>query len=143
MSRKDKGHFGAKHEGVQLDPAIAAALRAKAPSGGLSCAEAEGIAKKMKAAMKDIGVALDLLEIRIEACQLGLFGYESGKKAVKPLDRVSEPLRLSIQKALSGGRLPCIDAWRIAGELGLPRRDVADACEALWIKVSACQLGAF
>jgi len=143
MSRKDKGHFGTKHEGVQLDETIAAELRRKARSGGLSCAEAEGIAGKMKAAMKDVGVAMDLLEIRIEGCQLGLFGNESGKKAVKPLDHVPETLRLSIEKALSSGRLPCVEAWRIAREQGLPRMDVSSACEALGIKISACQLGAF
>jgi hypothetical protein len=143
MSRKDKGHFGTKHEGVPLNADIAAELRGRARSGGLSCAEAEGIAKKMKAAMKDVGVAMDLLEIRIEGCQLGLFGNESGKKAVKPLDSVPETLRLSIEKALSGGRLPCVEAWRIAREQGLPRMDVSSACEALGIKIRACQLGAF
>ncbi len=143
MSRKDKGHFGAKHEGVPLDEAIAAELRGKVRSGGLSCAEAEGIAKSRKVAMKDVGIAMDLLEIRIDGCQLGLFGYESGKKAVKPLASVPEPLRISIEKALSGGRLPCVDAWRIAGEQGLPRKDVASACEKLGIKICACQLGAF
>jgi hypothetical protein len=143
MSRKDKGHFGAKHEGVSLDETIAAELRGRVRSGGLSCAEAEGIATKKKVAMKNVGVAMDLLEIRIDGCQLGLFGDESGEKAVKPLDHVPEPLRLSIEKALSGGRLPCADAWRIAGEQGRPRKDVSSACEALGIKICACQLGAF
>ncbi len=35
-------------------------------------------------ALAEIGVTLDLLEIRIGKCQLGLFGYKPVSKAVAP-----------------------------------------------------------
>jgi len=141
--RKDEGRFGAKHVGVKLNDVIASAVRAKAQSGGVSCALAEELAREMKTGMRDIGVTMDLLEIRMERCQLGLFGYGSGKKIVKSLDAVPEYLKRAIVKALTDGRLPCSEAWRIAREHETARADVAAACESLGIKVCACQLGAF
>jgi hypothetical protein len=93
--------------------------------------------------MHKVGIAIDLAEIRIIKCQLGLFGYGSSKTAIKPSESVSKELQDAIKKALLKSRLPCVAAWRIAEKFNIPRMGVAAACEALNIKVKPCQLGAF
>lgn len=93
--------------------------------------------------MKEIGVAIDMLNINIAHCQLGLFGYDGKTKAVTPAESVSPQLEADIRAALVGNRLPCAAAWKIAEHSNLKRMDVCAACEALKIKVKPCQLGAF
>ena len=48
--------------------------------GELPCALAFDIAGKNNVAPKEVGVALDVLNIRLTKCQLGLFGYQPKKK---------------------------------------------------------------
>jgi hypothetical protein len=109
----------------------------------ITCADAEIIADALRVTMRDVGLAVDMMEIRISKCQLGLFGYSPEKMIVKPADGVSEVLEKSIRKALLNGRLPCAAAWNIATQFGIPKMEVSAACEALKIKVKPCQLGAF
>jgi hypothetical protein len=93
--------------------------------------------------MLEVGVTIDLLEIRLKRCQLGLFGYGQKKGVVKPAVKVSTELEKAIHGALADGRLPCLAAWKIADGMGIARMDVSSACEALKIKIKPCQLGAF
>jgi hypothetical protein len=93
--------------------------------------------------MGEVGVAIDLMDIQLERCQLGLFGYGEKKLIVKPAENVPSDLEKAIRDALAGGRLPCAAAWRIAEAFGIAKTDVSSACEALKIKVKPCQLGAF
>ena len=88
-------------------------------------------------------MALDLMDVRLTRCQLGLFGYTPQKRIVKPAATWDPALEEDIRKALRDGRLPCEAAWAIARRHGLPRLDVGNVCEALGIKVRPCQLGAF
>ena len=101
------------------------------------------IAKEQRVAPEEAGRTLDLIEISIEKCLLGLFGYGPQKKIVRPAESVSAELEKAISANLTDGRLPCVKAWNIADTLHLSKMDVAAACEKLGMKISRCQLGAF
>ncbi len=144
MAHEDKGHFGAKHGAHQsLDGTIASALKDKASGGTIPCAAATAVGERLGASPAEVGRHLDLLEIQLVQCQLGLFGYGEGQKAVAPAASVAPKLAGLLREGLVNGRLPCAEAWRIAEVFGVPRLHVAQACEALGIKIKPCQLGAF
>lgn len=142
--RKQPGEFKRKHPpDRQVSPGIAAAVSKRKRNDELSCAQAERIAREQQAPLGEIGVALDMMEIRIGKCQLGLFGYQPAGKSVTPAPTVPAELESAIRSALVDGRLPCAAAWNIAAKGKLPRKKIAAACEALRIKIKPCQLGAF
>jgi hypothetical protein len=145
MTHADKGRYSAKHApGGKPDEKIAAAVREKVANGKLACADAERIGARLSAALAEVGRTLDLLEVRIDGCQLGLFGYDApGGRIVKPAEKVEPGLEAAIRGRLSSGRLPCAAAWEIAAEMKIPRMKVSSACETLKIKIKPCQLGAF
>jgi hypothetical protein len=143
MTHSDAGRYAAKHDpGVRPDEGIAGAVREKAAAGELACAEAERIGATLGVSLAEIGRTLDLLELRICRCQLGLFGYPEGK-AVRPAAAVATDFEAVIRGSLAGGRLPCKSAWEIAAKREIPRMEVSAACEALKIRIKPCQLGAF
>ncbi|MCX5820368.1 MAG: hypothetical protein NT047_10735 [Deltaproteobacteria bacterium] len=143
MTHKDAGRYATKHEpGLSPDAGIAGAVREKAAAGELACAEAERIGVTLGVSLAEIGRTLDLLELRIGRCQLGLFGYPEGK-AVRPAAAVAPDCEAAIRGGLAGGRLPCKSAWEIAAARKIPRMEVSAACEALKIRIKPCQLGAF
>jgi hypothetical protein len=75
MTHKDAGHYAAKHPPEKkLNPKIAEAVRLQAINGKISCASA------------------DLLEVRLNKCQLGLHGYFPEKRIVEPAKKVSPEL---------------------------------------------------
>ena len=143
MAHEDAGHYAAKHPpGTKLDAKIAEALREESRDGQITCAAAHRIARDLKVLPSDVGVALDLLELRIGKCRLGLFGYGE-KKAIKPAEHVSPELEDALRKSVVENRLSCLSCWKIAEELSLTRMEVSAACESLNIKIGSCQLGAF
>jgi hypothetical protein len=143
MSHKNAGRYAAKHEpGVSPDERIAGAVREKATVGAVDCAEAERIGITLGVSLAEIGRTLDLLELRIGRCQLGLFGYPEGK-TVHPAAAVDPDFEAAIRGSLADGKLPCKGAWKIAAERKLARMAVSSACEALKIRIRPCQLGAF
>ena len=141
----EKGHkYSDKHgAGVRLKSDIEEKIDMNAKDGELACAVAFIIADELGASPADIGRAMDLLDIRLIKCQLGLFGYKPDKKAVKAKPPASRQLQEAIQNALVDERLACLDAWDIAGRFNVPKMAVSGACEALSIKIKPCQLGAF
>jgi hypothetical protein len=146
MTHADKGRYSAKHApGGKPDEKIAATIRGKVEDGKIACADAERIGSELGAALAQVGRTIDLLEIRISRCQLGLFGYANNDKgkSVRPEELVPENLKEVIRSRLADGRLPCTDAWEIAAEMNIPRMKVSSACETLKIKIKPCQLGAF
>ena len=143
MAHGDKGKYREKHKGSILDSKIARSLAKKISGGRITCARATAVAAELGVPMSEVGVAIDLMEIELEKCQLGLFGYGEKKLIVKASENVPPDLEKAIRDALAGGRLPCAAAWRIADAFGLAKMDVSAACEALKIKVKPCQLGAF
>jgi len=144
MTRKQAGEYKTKHSpGLQASGEIVKAIKEKIKDNELSCAHAESIARDTRTTLAEVGINLDLLEVRIGKCQLGLFGYNPTSKAVEPATAVSPELTAAIRNALNDGLLPCVAAWTIAASLGIPRMAVAGACEAMKIKIKPCQLGAF
>lgn len=120
-------------------------IRAASVGGKLPCAQAFSVAREQGEEPAKIGEEATRLGIRISRCQLGLFGYnEQGRKRIlQPAATVAKSLREAIQARLVEGQLPCRAAWKIAQEGDLPKLQVANAVEALNLRISACQLGCF
>ena len=124
------------------------AVRAGLDSEGkLSCAAAFRITKELDAEPLEVGQAADAIEVRLNRCQLGLFGYgpkaEGRHKIVEPAAEVETGLAQAIRDGLSEGKLTCRAAWEIAAAMRIPKMHVAAAAETLEVKISPCQLGAF
>ena len=113
------------------------------PDGQIPCVVAFEVAKSTNVKPDNVGRALDDMKISISKCQLGLFGYKPEKKIVTPANAVSSDLEQSINQALVNDRLPCSAAWDISKNTGKAKLEIAEACEALGVKISPCQLGAF
>lgn len=144
MVHEDAGHYGAKHPNGKIDDAIADKIRSKDNQGRITCAAAHEIARQYGCSPIQVGKNIDLLEKRINKCQLGLFGYGTQQgKAVEASATVPQDLETAIRHAVDGDRISCKAAWDVAIQSDVTRMDVACACEALGIKVSSCQLGAF
>jgi hypothetical protein len=144
MTHEMRGHYAEKHSGKRsVDPEVEAAIRQQAENGRMTCAQAHRLSKEFGTDPETIGFHLDMTETRLTHCQLGLFGYSPEKKIVQPAEAVGEALEHAIMAALADGKLPCKEAWAAAERLGFKKMEVSAACEALGIKVSPCQLGAF
>ena len=144
MTHSDKGKYFEKHpKQTKVNEDLKQEVLQAAKENNVTCSAAEEIARRKAVALGEIGIALDILNINIIECQLGLFGYSPQKKIVQPAKEIVSDLKQVINDALSDGRLPCAEAWAIAKRLNLPRMKVSAACEALQIKIKPCQLGAF
>jgi hypothetical protein len=144
MTKKDGNHYAGKHgRDIKINPVVAETVKNKASEGKLPCAVAFKISEEMGVPPAEVGVTLDLLEIKISKCQIGIFGYSRDNKVVKPLAEAPEYLEKAVRESLKDGKLACRDAWNIAQALGVGKMDVASACDGLGIKISPCQLGAF
>ena len=144
MTRAQETDYTQKHaRETKTNPIVDAEIRAKAQNNEMPCAVAFEIALKLDIPVKEVGVCLDLLNIRLTKCQLGLFGHRPEKKIASPLASVDPALDKAIQAQLTEGRLPCEKAWDIASRLNLGKMAVRQACETLKIKIKPCQLGAF
>jgi hypothetical protein len=144
MKNPEADHYKKKHPDESMpNPALSREIERRSAKGELPCAVAFEIARISQVPPAEVGRDLDLLEIRISKCQLGLFGYRPEKRIVRPAENLSPELSEAIRKAAVDGRLSCTSAWEIARRLGFTRMAVASACEALRIKISGCQLGAF
>jgi len=62
---------------------------------------------------------------------------------VTEASKVSEQVLEAVKKAAVDGRISCPQARKLAEELGVPPRLVGEACNALKIKIKACELGCF
>jgi hypothetical protein len=144
MTHHDAGHYADKHSRkTVIDPALATAIQAKAKNGRISCVAAHAIAQGQVVSPAGVGRTIDLLELRIDKCQMGFFGYSPAKKIVKPSKSIAAALESTLRPLVVDNKISCLDCWKIANQLDISRLDVASACEGLKIKVSPCQLGAF
>ncbi len=100
MTREQGPKFSEKHgANTQMDPAIKQKIEYKAKNSEISCAVAFQIAEELNITPADIGKGIDLLNVRLIKCQLGLFGYGPGKKAVKP----KSPENQELEEVYPGG----------------------------------------
>jgi len=139
MTHEHSGHYAGKRQGVQLNETIAAAIREKVSEQRITCAEAHDIATRLNVTPEDVGAAIDLLEVRITKCQLGLFQPEKPDLS----DKITPEITSAINSSLVDGRLTCRSAWQIAAKCNVSRAVVGAACDSMNVKVSACQLGTF
>lgn len=144
MTKEDRGRYAKKHPADRaVDSVIAGAVQEKQTNHTISCASAFSIVDDLGVPPAEVGFTIDALEITIVKCQLGLYGYTPNKKIIKPADHVTPDLENAIRNGLANDRLPCAVAWETAEKFGLRKMDVSSACEALGIKITPCQLGAF
>ena len=147
MTHEDSGKYALKHPpGIRPNEQIAKEIREKSPGGELACGMGEKISKELKVDISEVGITADLLEMKIKKCQLGLFGW--GKKPnhgkdIHAADSVSVEMKGALEKAARNGAVACASLWEIADRLGVDRKAVSAACDALRLKIRMCQLGAF
>ncbi len=144
MSHGYSGNYRAKHPAdTKVDDVIMNQVTSKMVEGRMSCQTAHAIAAALGVSPSQVGVAIDLHNGRINACQLGLFGYGKIKRIAQGGPDLKTDLKSAIEKNVIDGRLPCATAWSIADVHNIPRLEVGRACEILGIKIKQCQLGAF
>jgi hypothetical protein len=143
MTHEAAGNYAGKRHGMELNEMIATRIKEKISENTISCAEAHSIAVKLNADPADVGTTIDLLEVRINKCQLGLFGYGKQKNIPALSDKINSVIESTIKSSLVNRRLTCSTAWEISKRFNISKTMVAAACEAMKIKKSACQLGAF
>ncbi|HPS58613.1 MAG TPA: hypothetical protein PK514_10955 [Spirochaetota bacterium] len=143
MTHEDAGNYAAKRKGAQLNESIAVNIKERVSENKISCAEAHSIAVKLTVDPVDVGAAIDLLEIRISKCQMGLFGYGTKKNILKLSGPVDPEIQAAIRSSLVNDRITCSAAWTIAKKFRVSKSMVSAVCDTMKVKISACQLGAF
>ena len=144
MNNDKRKKFSAKHgPDATPDRFIEEEILTHGKNKEIPCAVAFEIARTLKVNPDAVGMTADLMNFKLTKCQLGLFGYQPQKKIVKHPDRVTEDLKNAIADHLVQGRLSCRRAWEIATGLKIGKMKVSGACEAMDVKITECQLGAF
>ncbi|HNS16087.1 MAG TPA: hypothetical protein PKM08_12230, partial [Syntrophorhabdaceae bacterium] len=137
------GNYAGKRRGAKLNKTIAAKIKERISDNKISCSDAHSIAAALNVAPDEVGTAIDLLEVRIIKCQLGLFGHGKEKKIPALPDTIDPDFEPAIRSALVNGLLACSAAWDIAKRFNVSKATVSAVCEKMKIKISPCQLGAF
>lgn len=144
MSQPDKKSFSEKHGSDQKpDEFVQKDIEKHTKDNTIACAVVFDIAKRLNVLPDRVGRSVDLMNIRLVKCQLGLFGYPAKNKIVKPAQDMDPELTDAIRRGLINNRLPCRNAWEIADRFTVSKMAVSSVCEALGIKIKPCQLGAF
>jgi len=147
MTHEYSGKYASKYPpGTRPNQEIARMIQEKSPAGELACAMAERISKELKVSLSEVGKTADLLGIKVEKCQLGLFGWGNKPnhgKDIHPTSSVPKEIERALQEVVEGGKVTCASLWAIADRMGIERKAVSTACETLGLKIRACQLGTF
>lgn len=109
----------------------------------ISCALAMQLGKSAKTTPADVGRTLDILEYRINLCQLGLFGHKPVSKIMAPAKPNAEMTEAIKTRLAADGSLSCAEIWELAKDFKLPKMTTAAYCAYLKVKIKPCQLGAF
>ncbi len=122
-------------------------LLEKSRSNTMACAMAFNCADTLNQTRQKTGIFLDKLHIRLEKCQLGLFGHggdqKKGKKFLELTDSESIKIKSIIEGNVKEGILTCPEIWDLAEKSGMGRMKISTYCEKSGIKIKGCQLGAF
>lgn len=126
------------------DKAIAAKLEAAANADKhIACLAAHQIAQELNCPPLKVGQTADLIGVRINRCQLGLFGHKDVEAQPFSKDDISQEMRAAVESVVSDGKIACKPCWRLADQFALSRPQMGTLCDELGLKVSPCQLGAF
>ncbi|MDC7225745.1 MAG: hypothetical protein PQJ61_03150 [Spirochaetales bacterium] len=143
---QDEGNYAGKHPAeTELNEKAAKAVQDRVRNERITCLAAHEAAAEAGVSPAVIGQTLDLLEVRINGCQLGLFGHggkDHGKAEFK-LPENAETLITAVKKAAGPDGISCYELWKAAETAGCSKQDAAAVCETADIKIKDCQLGAF
>ena len=144
MAFQKEKKYSEKHQQTKIvDPEIKNHILHRSKDRKMSCTDAFEIAGEQNILPHNIGITIDLLNVKITKCQLGLFGYKPKKKMLKPASLADPNLEDAISEALVEGKLSCKHAWNISSRFNVSKITVSSTCEFLEIKINDCQLGAF
>lgn len=142
MTRLHADNYTTKHSNDRIDPQIADAIKHNLTDGKITCEELHTIGIELNKSPAEMGKTADMLEIKIYECQLGLFGTQEPKLNIR-LTMITPTLKKSILEATVDGLITCADCWDVCPKAECNKLYVAGACDALKVKIHACQLGAF
>ncbi|MCK5542460.1 MAG: hypothetical protein KAI40_07180 [Desulfobacterales bacterium] len=145
MTHENAGHYAKKHQGIKIDNTIAEKLKKTSKDEKIPCQKIHAVANELSRIPIQVGIQADLIELRLNCCQLGLFGWEkesSGKLIDKNI-QINDILEEALDKSAKDNRITCSDCWDIAKNLKIKKLDIGSACEKKGIKIKKCQLGAF
>lgn len=142
---QDEGNYSGKHpDGTVLNETAASAVRSLIKNERISCRAAHEAAEETGLEPLVIGQTIDLLEARINGCQLGLFGRKLDRgRAVSETVNPSAELRAEVLKSAEDGKISCLELWKAAEKTGSSKISAAAVCEDEGLKIYKCQLGAF
>lgn len=131
--------------GTPLDARVAAAITSRLEDGRLPCAAAWDAADQIGVLPIAVGRTADRMQVRLSACQLGLFGPP---RRVGDSDGVETAVPDGLAEALIAGRtdrgeISCARLWHEAERFAVPRIVVGGLADRLGIKVRDCHLGTF
>ena len=117
---QDEGNYAGKHpEGAVLNEAVVEILKKKVKNERISCKAAHEAASLARVSPAEIGRTLDILEVRINGCQLGLFGHKTDHgKAEFRLPENPEALRKAVADASNEEGISCDALWKAAAGAG-------------------------
>jgi hypothetical protein len=130
---------------VALDERIAAAITSRLEDGRLPCAAACEAAAELGVQPIAVGRTADQMQVRLTACQLGLFGYPGRAKGWEAAEAPApDGLAEALLTARSDrGVISCAALWHEAQRFCVPRIQAGRVAVRLGIKVHDCHLGAF
>jgi hypothetical protein len=131
-----------------IDVQIETAIRARLKDGKLACARAFAVAKTLDTSPLIIGQTATALDIHLDRCQLGLYGYPGHTKGWEVTDIATHAIPDGLEDAIRAAlddeeRLTCLRAWEIAANFGVPKMLVGYIADTLNVHIVQCQLGAF
>ena len=134
--------------GAPIDERVAAAIAARLQDGRLPCAAAFAAAAELGVPPVEVGRTADRMQVRLTACQLGLFGYPGHAKGWEAAGVAGLAVPDGLEQALlaarsDGGEISCARLWQEAQRFAVPRIQVGWLADRLGITVRECHLGAF
>ena len=133
--------------GFTVNSIIAEEIQSQLQEDMLSCAKAHALALKFSVSPSEIGHTADALNIRLNRCQLGLFGYPN-KKGWEASGVIGLPVPDGFEDALltlaaDASSISCSEFWEFISGYQLSRMHAGYIADKLGIRITNCQIGAF
>jgi len=133
---------------LKPEPDIAAEIESRLREGMLSCAEAFAAADHLSLPPGRVGRTMDALRLRLNDCQIGVFGYPGHAKGWAAAGSASLPVPPGLEVDLlaageADGSISCLAIWKAAAARGVGRMQAGFVADRLKLRIKRCQLGAF